>query len=296
MSKEIKSIHAYHVKMDEDKGIVEHLVAVMGNVDEGLDVVHPGAFTKTIAENKGKIRVVDLHNDDSILRVLGRPVDLREIGRNQLPPEVIKNYPEATGGLLATTQYNLKTAAGHDAFYHILEGDIDEYSFRYEVKKSDPGRAVFKGQERTTRNLREVKLFEYSPVIWGMNPATATISAKSEMDKEKAGADYPWEECISDMMEEYGDEDIASHVSNVIRAVAQGKDIKGKVKDMLPKINDLLEIKPKAVEKALPVTEAVKDTSADDEAADILSVLKAELIGFDPQAAEDRVEELLAKL
>jgi len=51
-----------------------------------------------------------------------------------------------------------------------------------------------------------------------------------------------------------------------------------------------------SVEKALPITEAVKDTSADREAADILDALKAYNIGFDPQAAEARVEELLKKL
>ncbi len=38
------------------------------------------------------------------------------------------------------------------------------------------------------RNLRTIKLYEYSPVLWGMNPATMTVSAK---DGEGEGEQEP---------------------------------------------------------------------------------------------------------
>jgi hypothetical protein len=38
----------------------------------------------------------------------------------------------------------------------------------------------------SVRNLREVRLLEYSPVIWGMNPATGTLDVKGDGDA-KAG-------------------------------------------------------------------------------------------------------------
>ena len=48
--------------IDEDQGIVEHVVTVFGVVDLGNDVSHPGSFKKTLQERAAKIRVLDSHN------------------------------------------------------------------------------------------------------------------------------------------------------------------------------------------------------------------------------------------
>lgn len=162
--------------LDAEQGIVEHIVAVMGNVDMGGDIIHPGAFTKTLAERGLKVRVCDQHNTHSVLNVLGHPVEIREIGRGELPTELLMLYPEATGALVAKTQYNMETPEGRGAFKRIAAGDIGEYSIGYDAIEYDYSQSDSK--ERV-RNLREVRLWEYSPVIWGMNPATMTLSAKS---------------------------------------------------------------------------------------------------------------------
>ena len=174
---ERKQFPAVTLKTDEAQGIVEAIVAVMGNVDEGDDRIWPGAFRKTLSERGGKVRVLDSHNAGSVLNVLGKPLAIREVGRDELLADMLAKCPDATGGLWTKTQYNLKTQAGHDAFQHILAGDVDEYSFAYDPIRDSTDYS--KVGDRTIRNLRELKLYEYSPTIFGMNPATATLSAKA---------------------------------------------------------------------------------------------------------------------
>lgn len=174
---EHKIFPSFVTKVDEAQGIVEHLVAVMGNKDLGDDVIWPGAFTKTLNERGNKVKVLDLHKTDSIMRVLGKPLMLHEIGAAELPETVKAKYPDATGALAATTQFNLKTPEGLGAFERVKAGDISEWSFGYDAINPD----FSKGPDgkTTVRNLREVRLFEYSPVIFGMNEATMTLSAKT---------------------------------------------------------------------------------------------------------------------
>ena len=177
---EHKTFPVFIKQIDESAGVVEAIVAVMGNVDYGMDIIHPGAFAKTIAENGHKVRVLDNHNAYSVLNVVGKPIEIREIGRDELPTELLERYPDATGGLYTKTQYLMDTPEGAGAFMRIKAGAVDEYSIGYDPIRSDYGkRKKEDGAEDTVRNLREVRLWEYSPVVFAMNPATATLGAKS---------------------------------------------------------------------------------------------------------------------
>lgn len=174
-----KTFAAHTIKADSQQGIVESIVAVMGNDDQGDDIIHNGAFLKTIMERRGKIRVLDQHQTDSIMRAIGKPLEMREIGRDQLPPDLLAKYPSATGGLYTKTQYLMDTPEGKGAFQRIAAGAVDEYSIGYDPLDVDYSK--FKkadGTEKTVRNLRTIKLYEYSPVLFGMNDATQTLSAK----------------------------------------------------------------------------------------------------------------------
>jgi phage head maturation protease len=174
-----KTFRSHQIKA-EDNGVVETIVAVMGNCDAGGDIIHPGAFTKTLAERGGKIRVLDNHRTNSVLAAIGKPIAMRELSRAELPAELLAQYPQATGGLYAKTQFLLDTPEGLGAFNRIKSGAVDEWSIGYDALDSDYGQQVVDGENRTVRNLRTLKLYEYSPVLWGMNPATATLSAKAE--------------------------------------------------------------------------------------------------------------------
>jgi hypothetical protein len=189
MSMERKIFPAIENKIDESQGIVEHIFAVFGNIDEGNDIIHPGAFTKTISERGNKIRVLDQHQTDSVMRAVGKPIALREIGRDELPASVIERFPDATGGVKAITQFLMDTPEGKGVFDRIKEGVIDEWSFGYDALDKDYSKVTKDGKEITVRNIRTIKLYEYSPVLWGMNQATSTQSAKSKTPDEGK----PWD-------------------------------------------------------------------------------------------------------
>jgi HK97 family phage prohead protease len=175
---EYKRQPVFVTKVDEAQGIVEAIVSVTGVCDHGDDIIQSGAYAKTIVERGRKVRVLDAHNSWSIFDVIGKVLALREVGRDELPAEVLEQYPEATGGLWTQTQYLLDTPEGKGAFERIRAEAIDEYSIgfnamQYEIRKLTAGQG-----EKTVRLIKEVRLWEYSPVLWGMNPATATVSAK----------------------------------------------------------------------------------------------------------------------
>lgn len=171
---EYKSSTFVPLKTDEAQGIVEHLVSVYGIIDLGGDICHPGCFAKTLSERGDQIRVLDSHQRISTANVIGMPLELKEVGRGGLPEEVLQKYPEATGGLWAKTQFLMDTPEGKGAFSRIVAGAVTEFSFSYDTLDSDFSEA--KG--RRVRNLRTLRLWEYGPVIFGMNPATTVLGAK----------------------------------------------------------------------------------------------------------------------
>lgn len=186
MEKITKSFPALVCKIDSELGIVEAIVAVTGNIDHGDDRIWPGAFTKTLTERGNKVRVLNQHNMDSVFSVVGKPLEIREIGSNELPNELKSKYPDANGGLYTKTQYLIDTPEGLGVFNRIKSGAIDEYSIGFSIPKGkqDFTTETIDGQVKTIRNIREVILFEYSSVIFGMNDATTTVSAKNMNEDE----------------------------------------------------------------------------------------------------------------
>ena len=190
---ERKTIPFFATKVDEELGIVDHIVSVFGVIDGGNDRVWPGAFTKTIAERGRKIRVLDQHRMESVRDVVGKPLMLQEVGRDALPTALLEQFPEATGGLKASTQFLLDTPEGLGVFRRIKEEAIDEWSFAYDPLDYDHENVKVGDQTIAVRNLRTLKLWEYSPVVWGMNPATTTLGAKQGGEEGK-----PWDVFLID--------------------------------------------------------------------------------------------------
>lgn len=197
---EKKSFPVHIIKADEALGLVEAIVSVLGNIDLGDDIIHPGAFTKTIAERFQKIRVLDHHQTDSIFRSLGKPVSIQEVGREHLPANLLAQYPTAKGGLHTVTQFNMKTEAGREAFHRIAAGDINEYSIGFDAMDVDFTKEMTEKGERVVRNIRTVRMWEYSPVLWGMNPATATVQAKSKTGPDGEDAVPPTSDQIKELL------------------------------------------------------------------------------------------------
>ena len=166
----------------DDAGIVEAIVAVMGNIDEGDDIIHPGAFTMTIAERGSKIRVLDSHNWFSAEDAIGKVLDIREVGREELPTELLTQYPDVTGGLQTRTQFLIDEPTDKSAriFRRIKAGMISEWSIGYDAFDTDVTMEGEGDDERPIRNIRTVRLWEFSPVIFAMNEATTTTGVKNQ--------------------------------------------------------------------------------------------------------------------
>ncbi|MFA5053527.1 MAG: HK97 family phage prohead protease [Parcubacteria group bacterium] len=178
---EHKTFSAWDTKIDNEQGVVDAIFAVMGNIDQGGDIIHNGSMSKTFSERGGKVRLLDQHKTDSISRVLGKPLELRELARNELPSSLLQEFPDATGGAWGRFQFFMDTPEGKGAFIRLKEGGIDQWSIGYDAVQHDFSKVRDgKGQEKLVRNLRQVKLYEVSPVLWGMNAATETLSAKAD--------------------------------------------------------------------------------------------------------------------
>jgi HK97 family phage prohead protease len=179
VDKEYKSIPAFLVKADEEKGITTVIANVFGIVDDGDDLIPNGAFTKTISERFNRIRRLDQHRMDSVMRVIGKLLAIREVGRDELPAEVLAEYPEATGGLEVTTQYLMDTPEGLGAFRRVAAGAVNEYSIGFDVvDRPEYRKMTWRGKEINVRILKQIRLWEVSDVIFGMNPATTTTAVK----------------------------------------------------------------------------------------------------------------------
>ena len=187
MTRETKIFPGYVLKADEDTGIVDAYVSIMGIVDEDMppDMIEAGAFTKTIQERgpagANKIRVLHQHN---WTEVVGKPISLVEHTRDQLPTELLEQYPEATGGLFTRTQFILDVQRAREDFALYKSGAMDEWSIGFDTLDADMDKGA---DDEAFRRIKEVRLWEYSPVTWGANQATMTTNVK-EVDKQSEDA------------------------------------------------------------------------------------------------------------
>ncbi len=185
---EHKVFQAFTTKIDAEQGIVEAIVNVFGILDDGGDIVQSGSFVKTLTERARRVKVLNAHNSWDVRSVIGKVLAMREVGRDDLPESVLKEWPEATGGLWTQTQYLLDTPEGKGAFDRIKADAVNEYSIGYEAMQVEYRKVDWRGQQVNARLLKEVRLWEYSPVVWGMNPATATTGVKGDKEMSAQGA------------------------------------------------------------------------------------------------------------
>ena len=184
-TRETKTFPGYVMKADEDTGIVDAYVSVMGIIDEDIppDMIELGAFNKTIKERgpagTNKIRVLHQHRWDE---VVGKPTVLVEHGRDQLPADLLEKYPRATGGLFTRTQFILDVQRAREDFALYKAGAMSEWSIGFDTLDAEPDKTE---DGASFRRIKEVRLWEYSPVTWGANQATITTAVK-EVDSVPA--------------------------------------------------------------------------------------------------------------
>lgn len=164
--------------MDAETGIVEAYVSVFGikDKDDPPDIIQLGAFVKTIQERgpagARKIRVLNQHWRDE---VIGMPLIIVEHSRELLPPELLERFPEATGGLFTRTQFIMEVQKGREIYALYKAGAMDEWSIGFDAMQFE---FLKREDDERIRLLKELRLWEYSPVTWGMNQATITTAVK----------------------------------------------------------------------------------------------------------------------
>jgi HK97 family phage prohead protease len=143
------------------------------DLDLGNDVIHKGAFAKTLNDwrsaKRRTIHLLDSHKRESVDDVLGKMIDAAE----------------TDSGLEAEFEMR-DTQNAHDALKAIEGGFIDGLSIGYQAV----GEPTYeKANGKTIRHLKEIKLHEISLVVAPMNEGARVdpSSVKSLIDAAKAG-------------------------------------------------------------------------------------------------------------
>jgi HK97 family phage prohead protease len=143
-------------KVNTEERIFEGYASTFGNLDLGDDIIHPGAFAKTLARYGPKVKVLWQHDTKE---PLGKPVELFEDSHGLFIKAFLSN-----------------TQRGREAIELLRDGALDSMSIGYDVQ---PGGADYSKQDgRTIRNLREIRLWEVSLVTFPMNEEAVVTGVK----------------------------------------------------------------------------------------------------------------------
>jgi len=165
MEREYKTFDFTVKDFDFEGRTVEGYAAAFGNVDLGQDLIHEGAFAKTLLERGNKVKFLWQHDQHE---PLGRPIEMHEDSAGLFVKAIISD-----------------TARGRDALALLRDEAISGLSIGYDAipggtdySKSDDG--------ETVRNLRELRLWEFSLVSMPMNEAATVTALKTEEDPDKS--------------------------------------------------------------------------------------------------------------
>jgi len=144
-------------KYDHESGIFEGYAAVFGNVDTDGDIIEKGAFSKFLAGDWSRVKILALHNDEWL--PIGKPLELHE-------DDV---------GLYIKAQIS-DTAMGRDVRALLRDGVLDEMSIGYIAHD------FYIGSD-SIRHLTELEIFEVSVVTWAANEKAKVLDVKARLSK-----------------------------------------------------------------------------------------------------------------
>lgn len=142
--------------------------AVFGNEYEVFgftESVDPKAFTKSLKERSDDLAVVWSHDADRVLGTVASDT---------------ARFTVDDHGLRYEADLDLADPDGIGAYRKIATGKVRQSSFSFEVVKDEWEEL---DEALPHRTLKEVRLWECSPVLWGANPA-------ADVDVKRAVASY----------------------------------------------------------------------------------------------------------
>lgn len=144
------------VDVDDLKGIVVAYYAAFGNKDTSGDVFQQGSFEETIQTHfKEKNLVKVLWSHEFWNPAIGKPLEIEE-------DEI---------GLKATVQYS-RTQRGKEVLQLYADEIINQHSVGVNVERDEEDRSLI---------IRVKRLWDLSPVNWGANMRTPTLSVKADV-------------------------------------------------------------------------------------------------------------------
>jgi len=158
-SMDFKAIKFETKAIDDNK--FEGYASYFNNIDSYDDIIERGAFKKTISENRGRIKVLWQHD-------AAEPIGI--------PEEMY----EDDNGLYVRAKISM-TDTGKKAMTLIKDGVITEMSIGYDVMKDD---YKMMGNRRV-RMLKEVRLWEFSPVTFAANDKAKIMKMRSLLENVK---------------------------------------------------------------------------------------------------------------
>lgn len=136
------------------ENMIEGYAAYFNNVDSYGDIIEKGAFSKTLQENNNRIKVLWQHD---VNEPIGKPIVMEQDDK----------------GLYIKAKISM-TETGKKAMELMRDGVIDEMSIGYDIIKDE-----YKGKNRM---LKELRLWEFSPVTFAANEKARITSVKSLSD------------------------------------------------------------------------------------------------------------------
>jgi len=223
--------------VDEEEGILEGYGSTFNDIPDAYgDVIDSGAFTKTLKENSDNI--VSLFNH-SIMEPIGKPEAIEDSKGLQTKIKLVKGVQRADETLLLAKA-----------------GVIKKFSIGFDTIKSELVKGI--------RHLKEIKLYDISPVIFAANPSAEITAVKSELD-------------------------------NILKTGrVLSPENREKVEVALKAFQALLE--PTEDEEPSLDTLPSKELKEAAEMAALVGKINAEIGGFDYEAASARIEEFIKNM
>ena len=218
-------------EVNEEEGIFEGYASTFTDIPDAYgDVVDKGAFKKTIKENRNRIKILWNHD---VFEPIGKPIELSE---------------DETG-LFVKGKLTLGVQRAKEVLALMKDGVINEMSIGYQT--------ITEKLVDGVRHLKEVKLFDVSPVTFAANPTAQVLDVK-----------------------------------NIERSI-RNSDMQP-IEDAVKSLQALLE-KVSVKEPEETTLEAGNDSEAA-EIESVLISIQSEIEGFDIEEANSRIDAAIAKL
>ena len=146
----------FEIKALTEKGAFEGYAAIFGKIDALNEIIERGAFIKTLKENK-QYPLLWYHNPQD-------PIGVAEVEEDEK-------------GLKIIGQLNLDVQSAREKYALMKQKAIRGLSFGFKTIKDKMDGAI--------RKLKEINLYEISPVTFGAHPE-ALISSIKQRNKKKS--------------------------------------------------------------------------------------------------------------